>query len=249
MHNDKHGLIMCIAYCITIAAIIGIAICACIQSNAYYQPIETDVVLEHYMLDYESTREVFGPKELIGPRKPTIEEHVVEPEIDILVEDIEEAEVTEPEVVVETAAEIELPEIGYLADDPAIYLAKTVWGEARGCSPMEQAAVVWCVLNRVDSELAYVPDDIISVITQVDGHGYYHFRGYNPDFPVTYEIYDLVVDVLARWELEKTGVEDVGRVLPKEYLYFHGDGEHNHFRDEYSGGNRWDWSLPNPYID
>lgn len=248
MHNDKHGLIMCIAYCITIAAIIGIAICACVQSNAYYEPAEIEGVLEHYRRE-----EIV--EEFVGPIEPDVEESVVEPEIDILVEETEKieevelVEAVEPEVVFETVADIELPEIGYLAGDPAIYLAKTVWGEARGCSPMEQAAVVWCVLNRVDSELAYMPDDIISVITQVDGHGYFHFRGYNPDFPVTDEIYDLVVDVLARWELEKTGVESVGRVLPKEYLYFHGDGQHNHFRDEYSGGNRWDWSLPNPYID
>ena len=32
-----------------------------------------------------------------------------------------------------------------------IALAKMVWGEARGCSTTEQAATIWCVLNRYDS--------------------------------------------------------------------------------------------------
>ena len=40
---------------------------------------------------------------------------------------------------------------------------------------------------------------------------------------------------------------DVGRVLPDEYFFFTGDGEHNHFRTEYSGGTFWDWTLENPY--
>lgn len=247
MHDNDHGLKMFVIYCITIATILCIAICAAIESKAYDQPIETEAMIEKFDSEDEvEAEESFGPE--LRTRSEVVQEPVVEPtpepEIDILVEEVEP--VAEP-VVMAAADDIELPEIGYLAGDPAIYLAKTVWGEARGCTPMEQAAVVWCVLNRVDSELAYMPDDIISVITQIDGHGHYHFRGYSPDFPVTDEIYDLVVDVLARWELEKTGVEDVGRVLPKEYLYFHGDGAHNHFRDEYSGGNRWDWSLPNPY--
>ena len=251
MNNDRPGLILFIVYCVTLAAIIGIAICACVHSQAYYEPIETEAVLESYKPEDDVTEEMFGPEEFVGPTKPAVQEVATVTDNDILVEEFEVVEpesVVEVEPIVEKAVEkIELPEIGSLAGDPAIYLAKTVWGEARGCSTIEKAAVVWCVLNRVDSELAYMPDDIISVITQVDGHGYFHFRGYNPDFPVTDEIYDIVVDVLARWELEKTGVENVGRVLPKEYLYFHGDGLNNHFRDEYTGGNRWDWSLKSPY--
>ena len=31
-----------------------------------------------------------------------------------------------------------------------VALAKMVWGEARGCSTTEQAATIWCVLNRYD---------------------------------------------------------------------------------------------------
>lgn len=123
-----------------------------------------------------------------------------------------------------------------------IYISKTVWGEARGCSKVEQAAIVWCILNRVDSSIRYMPDDIIGVVTQKN-----QFLGYSKSFPVTKEIRELVIDVLSRWEREKAGEENVGRILPPEYMWFYGDGWHNHFRDSYRGGNRWDWSLDNPY--
>ena len=62
-------------------------------------------------------------------------------------------------------------------------LAKTVWGEARGCSKTQQAAVVWCVLNRVDSEAPYFPDSIVEVVTQRG-----QFDGYDPDNPVEPDI-------------------------------------------------------------
>lgn len=121
------------------------------------------------------------------------------------------------------------------------YLSKTVWGEARGCSSTEQAAVVWCILNRVDSDR--FSDDISTVITQKG-----QFYGYNPDYPVTDDIRALVVDVLKRWELERLGEVDVGRVLPREYLYFYGDGARNHFTVGWKDSETWDWSLESPYI-
>lgn len=141
------------------------------------------------------------------------------------------SQVTEPE---------EAPARDWSAE--AEVLAKTVYGEARGCSTTEQAAVIWCVLNRVDSECAFYPDDIIGVVTQPE-----QFIGYNAGHPVTQEHYDLALDVIDRWQREKNGEADVGRVLPAEYFFFCGDGEHNHFRTEYTGGQTWDWSLDSPY--
>lgn len=121
-------------------------------------------------------------------------------------------------------------------------LSKMVWGEARGLSKKHQAACVWVALNRVDSGYS---DSIVDVVTARS-----QFTGYRSSNPVTDEIKELVEDVLARWELEHAGEENVGRVLPKEYLWFHGDGVTNHFRDKFSGSfNRWDWSLPSPYGD
>lgn len=119
-------------------------------------------------------------------------------------------------------------------------LARTVWGEARGCTTTEQAAVVWCVLNRVDRP--EWPDDPLEVVQQPR-----QFSGYDPEHPVQPEILALVEDVLDRWELEKTAVGDVGRVLPKEYVFFNGDGRHNYFRTEWQGKDAWDWELRSPY--
>ena len=144
----------------------------------------------------------------------------------------------------EKESEIDIPNIEKKYKDEIPYIARTVWGEARGCSKTEQAAVIWCILNRVDSSIRYMPDNIIDVVTQK-----HQFLGYVKTFPVTKKIRELVIDVLTRWEMEKAGVENVGRVLPPEYMWFHGDGWHNHFRDSYRGGNRWDWSLDSPYED
>lgn len=126
-------------------------------------------------------------------------------------------------------------------DTAAECLAKMLYGEARGCSKTEQAAVVWCALNRVDSADPFYPDDIIGVVTQES-----QFHGYNPDNPVEPELLSLVEDVMARWAAEDDGVE-AGRVLPKEYLFFSGDGQRNYFRTEWNGGSTWDWSLASPY--
>ena len=128
-------------------------------------------------------------------------------------------------------------------EDPAEYLAKTIYGEARGCSTTEQAAVVWCVLNRVDDESGLWPDDIVGVVTQPR-----QFHGYDPGNPVLPELLAVAKDVLARWEMEDSCVGDVGRVLPKEYTYFSGDGRHNYFRTEWDGGTTWDWGLESPYL-
>ena len=128
-------------------------------------------------------------------------------------------------------------------EDDVEMLAKTIWGEARGVESItEKAAVAWCILNRVDAKGYACGGDIEYVLTFPG-----QFVGYDEDNPVTTECKKIAADVLARWAAEKAGIEDVGRVLPKEYTYFTGDGERNYFTDEWKGGNTWDWSLPSPY--
>lgn len=127
-------------------------------------------------------------------------------------------------------------------DADAQYIAKTIWGEARGCSKMEQAAVAWCILNRVDNENPYFPDTISGVVKQPS-----QFTGYCGRNPVDDELLELANDVLARWEQEKNGETDVGRVLPERYLYFGGNGRHNRFRTQSGWDDVWDWSCENPY--
>lgn len=130
-----------------------------------------------------------------------------------------------------------------IAREDVEMLAKLIWGEARGVRSKEQkAAVVWCVLNRVDSPL--YPDSIEAVVTQK-----YQFSGYDESYPLTDEFMEIAEDVLVRWHQEKAGAIDVGRVLPKEYLYFVGDGVLNYFSKEWKSQDHYDWSLPSPYED
>ena len=138
------------------------------------------------------------------------------------------------------ATEEAAPAAAFVPDPEEVEaLAKTVYREARGCSKIEQAAVIWCILNRVDSR--YFPDTVLGVITQP------HQFAYSDDTPVWPSLTVLAEDVLTRWHDEKEGAEDVGRVLPAGYVYFVGDGKSNHFTIEYRGRDFWDWSLPNPY--
>lgn len=118
-------------------------------------------------------------------------------------------------------------------------LAKLVYAEARGVgSKMEKAAVIWCVLNRVDEGRGTI-SEVVTAPSQF---------AYSRRLPVKDDLRELARDVLIRWLLEKRGVDDVGRVLPAEYTYFAGRGGHNWFRIKYKGnGEYWDWTLPDPY--
>lgn len=111
----------------------------------------------------------------------------------------------------------------------AEYIARTLYGEARGCSETEQAAVVWCILNRVDEGIW--GEGVIGVITRPG-----QFAGYSANHPVWPELYEIAQEVLAQWRLEHNG-ETVERVLPREFVYFSGNGSYNVFRDR--NGNRW----------
>jgi hypothetical protein len=70
---------------------------------------------------------------------------------------------------------------------------------------------------------------------------------YSNSTPVWDNLYALSLDVLDRWQREQAGETDVGRVLPKDYLWYTGDGKHNNFRNSYNGKVYWDYSLPSPY--
>ena len=136
----------------------------------------------------------------------------------------------------------ELPTVS-VEKEEARLLAKLVWGEARGVkSKAERAAVIWCALNRVDSTGYACGKSVKHVVTYPS-----QFTGYRKGNPVTKECYDLAVDVLARWKLEKLTEGYVGRVLPEDYLWFRGHGGRNHFRNAYVTSHRWDWSLEGPY--
>ena len=142
-------------------------------------------------------------------------------------------------VTEEQQAEIDLQLEKY--EEEIIMIAKIIYREARSSKvPVERkAAVVWCILNRVDSNK--FPNSIKAVIKQRRQFAWVSRT------PVKKEFVELARDVLSRWLLEKEGFEDSGRTLPKEYLYFAANKGQNRFRIAYKGKSYWNWSLPDPY--
>lgn len=148
--------------------------------------------------------------------------------------------VSGPESTFDTSNQVEL--IYYYDDSDVVAVAQTLYNECRGISnTVEKACVVWTICNRYD-EGGY--DSIHDVVSKPNQFAY------SPNSPVWDELRWLAEDVLYRWNMEKNGYEDVGRVLPATYKFFHGDGKHNHFREEYRHtGIYWNYSLENPYND
>jgi len=129
--------------------------------------------------------------------------------------------------------------VQYFTDTDAKLIAQTLYGECRGSqSVTEQACVVWTILNRSDAWGM----SIKQIVT-----ARYQFSGYKANNPVWDDLLSLSYDVLERWNNEKNGQADVGRVLPKDYCWFTGNGKHNYFRNQYKGGTSWNYSLISPY--
>lgn len=103
-------------------------------------------------------------------------------------------------------------------------ICQTVWGEARGCSPEEWALVVGCICNRVDA----FEESIADVVSAP-----YQFQGYSPNNPVTEEIKAVVLETLDAWVRGEAAPVYEPYATSSDYLYFHGDGKHNWFREEY----------------
>lgn len=161
-----------------------------------------------------------------------------EPEAVIDTTDTVEIEV-EVEPVEHQAATVGRLSFMYTAEDVEL-IGRTIWGEAGGiASTAERAAVAWCILNRADLWHQSI-EEVVTAPAQ--------FQGYRPEGDCPQEHLDLAAEVLARWEAEHQGADDVGRVLPREYLFFLGDGRHNHFTKEWQGTDTWGWTLPDPYI-
>lgn len=185
------------------------------EASAYVQPVyQFTLQVDPSMIEYKE-EDIPKPEEEANEQTP--------------VEDINnEAEVVE--LIIENN----------FTNEEIDYIAKTVWGEARGLSKTHQAGVVWTILNRFDD--GRFGKGIIGVVTAPS-----QFAGYRSGNPVDQEIRNLVVDVLDRYSQEKAGVENVGRVLPKGYLYLRGNGKVNLFSKKWNSNDVWNWSLESPY--
>jgi len=131
----------------------------------------------------------------------------------------------------------------YYNEDDIITLAKLLYRECGAVkSVTEQACVAWTVCNWADED----GGDYVGMISKSAKTP--NRFAYISKTPVTDHLYRLASDVLFRWNLEKNGYSVVGRVLPREYLYFGGDGKHNYFRRNFRNDrNFWDYSLESPY--
>lgn len=145
---------------------------------------------------------------------------------------------TEIEPDTDTTENLDTPEYSEAAE----LIGRTIWGEAGGIpDKAERAAVAWCILNRVDA-WGITLEEAVTAPHQFQGYRSAEYWGDCPQ-----EHIELARDVLIRWHSEKIGATNSGRVLPADYLYFMGDGAHNHFTTEWKGSDFWAWTLPNPY--
>ena len=160
------------------------------------------------------------------------------------VEIVPDLAVYSPEPEAATSAQPAEPEpIKLYTEADVDMLARLIYTEARGVrSKTEQAAVVWCVLNRLDNPNR--PQKTIAEVVCAP-----HQFDYRPWAPVLPEFEELAADVLKRWQAERDGQADVGRVLPPEYQYFEGRGGRNWFSAKWKSGECWGWGLASPYED
>ena len=126
-------------------------------------------------------------------------------------------------------------------------LARLLMGEAGGIpSKVEIACVAWVVCNQKDAGFAKTLDGVMVPN---------HFNGLRYQGKISDTCKFLARDVLERWSKEHAGYTNVGRGIPRDYLYFMGDlVAHNWFCKEYHKGSlayakahAWDYSLPSPY--
>ena len=103
-------------------------------------------------------------------------------------------------------------------------VAKTVWGEARGCSREEQMLVVWCICNRADAR----DQSVERVVTAP-----HQFAGYSESNPVDEDILEVVREVLESWSRGEEALVLEPYATTSDYQFFTGDGAHNWFREEY----------------
>ena len=102
--------------------------------------------------------------------------------------------------------------------DPAdvAYISRTIWGEVRGCTELEQREQAWCILNRVDAD--GFPDSVAAVVTAQN-----QFQGYsasNPEEP----FHDLAREILILWHNGE-------REIPADMCFCSGNGRRQTFRN------------------
>ena len=152
---------------------------------------------------------------------------------------------SEADIFMESLTDVMREELvrSVLSENDELILARMLWGEDRENPMYMRAAIIWCVFNRMDQ--SRLPIEQLINKTQ--------FPGYREENPVKDWAIELIRDVAVRYVLEQNGFTDVGRVLPKEYLYYEQPPEKRYhiFKTKLKLSDKsnkiWDWSLPSPY--
>lgn len=145
-------------------------------------------------------------------RNETAEIETVDPEPVTWDEDIEEESYSESE---------DSSVYDYVSEYEIVMLAKTVAQEGGDCSYVQQACVIWTVLNRVDSP--EWPNSISENLMMPGQFAYYSDKSYRDDH------YQVAYDQVYNW------LFGGDRYLSGEYQYFYGDGWRNHFHGKNTG--------------
>lgn len=133
-----------------------------------------------------------------------------------------------------------------IKEDDVSVLVNVLYGEARGLDDTQKSAVIWCILNRLDNgKFGNTIYEVVSAPGQFSG---YNVQRAFKEVEARNRCEYVVRDVLTRYYLEKIGEENVGRTLPKEYLFFYGKDGVNKFTKAWKAYDTiWDWSLESPY--
>ena len=115
------------------------------------------------------------------------------------------------------------PENKPYTDADVDMVAKTVWGEARGCTPDEWRLVAWTILQRIDDPRW--PDTFAAVIMEPN-----QFSGYHGANPVDDGIREVCFAAIQDWAHGAEPPTHSTYAPTAPYLFFDGDGQHNWFR-------------------
>lgn len=234
-----------IAIIVVICCVLGVLYFIKHDSNNIEEPIETTPIIEE-IIEEEPLENIITEEEIVEEPEVIIPE-VSEPEPEIEEPEpekpeLEESELEEPEIIIQEPSEI-ISVTGENREQIALMIARVLYRESRGIkSETEIACVAWTILNRVDAGYG----SIYAVITAPYQFAYDDYAPTVSDY--NYDLITIANDVIIRWEREHAGETEVGRVLPKDYLWYKGYSGHNWFRNVYGDlSNPWDYSLISPY--
>ena len=135
----------------------------------------------------------------------------------------------ESELIVETTVETsvlieaEKPVLRFTQQEAEL-IAKTIYGEARGCSTGEQRLVAWCICNRVDDgSWGSTIEEVVTAPKQ--------FHGYSEDNMLMAEYLGVAIDVLTEWSQGEQADTLSPYAETTTYIYFTGSSQHNWFKE------------------